>query len=107
MLNDKPQRITMDDMTVEGVKALLAFLYYRGTKQAIGSMGICVELLKAGFKYKIGSLETAMKDIILENKQNQNDDWFGVEATLALFFFANRLERFWELKEKAVGTLKM
>lgn len=97
----------MEDMTVEGVKALLAFLYYRGTKQPMGRMDICVELLKAGWKYRIGSLEKAMKDIILENKQKRNEDWFGVEATLALFFFANGLERFWELKEKAVGTLKV
>ncbi len=103
MKENESKEVLMDDMTLEGVKAFLGYLYYRGKDSAKENCGIAVELLKAGNKYLIESLEMTMKEILMEKQCS----WFEVDAALTLFFFASKVECHKDLKMKAIQVLKM
>ncbi len=104
MKESKSKEVLMDDMTFEGVKAFLSYLYYRGKDNAEKSCEVVVELIKAGNKYMIKSLEKAMKEILMSKPLA----WFEVDATLTLtlFFFAAKVDGYEDLKMKTIQVLK-
>ncbi len=102
MKEKESKEILMDDMTLEGVKAFLGYLYYRGKDDAKNNCGIAVELIKAGNKYMVESLVKEMKEILMTKQCS----WFEVDAALTLFFFASKLDVHVDLKMKSLQVLK-
>lgn len=95
-------RILMEDVSEEGVKALLAYLYYRDLEMPLMSSVLAVELLELSHRYLIGGLENAVKGILLE----KDVKWFEGKAAMRLFYFAGKLDNHKDLRRKAVEVLQ-
>lgn len=97
------QEIEMVDMCENGVKALLAFLYYRGLQEPSKDIQVALELLRAANKYDISSLEKAITVIIMQKPI----EWFDISTTIQLFFFSKNIDHFTGIKQKSLQVLKL
>ncbi|CAL8108177.1 unnamed protein product [Orchesella dallaii] len=90
-------------LSSEGVKALLKFIYYSNIDDALGNSSVALELLATGHQYCIAALENSMKGVLL----GKPVDWFDKEVALLLFIRARKLDNdYVELKKKAVQIIK-
>ncbi|CAL8132590.1 unnamed protein product [Orchesella dallaii] len=88
----------LEDMSKEGVKALLKYVYYFCVEDALQVPKIAMELLEAGHKYDITALEDTMKRIFI----GKPDEWFTVDAALLLFLWSLKMNNCEDLTSKAV-----
>ena len=65
MMERTENLVEMPDMTEAGVKALLAYLYYRNLLEPLKSAAVACELLETADKYGLESLLESMRDLIL------------------------------------------
>ncbi len=96
------QEIKMADMSEKGVKALLAFLYYRGLEEPAKDLKLAIEVLRAANKYDISSLEKAVAVMIM----HKPIEWFDIATTIELFFFSKNVEQLFMVKFKSLQMLK-
>ncbi|ODM94795.1 Kelch repeat and BTB domain-containing protein 12, partial [Orchesella cincta] len=87
----------------EGVKAFLKYVYYGDVEDANGSQRIAFGMMEMGHRYDIGSLERAMKDILLRLPTAS----FDASVALWMFSFAMKVEGCEDLKEKAIEVIKL
>jgi len=92
------------DLTEAGLEAFLKFVYYSDVADAVRTPEVALELLEAGHKYDILSLETSMQDVFLQ----QSADWFKdkVEILVRLFLWTLKLEGYEQLKQRVVLVMK-
>ncbi|CAL8085337.1 unnamed protein product [Orchesella dallaii] len=99
----KSNEIIMDDVSEEGVKALLEYIYTWEITEAVRSSKVAVELFQVAHKYDIKQLEEKLARMILQ----RGNKWFQVDATIDLFRFARKIEaNSGDLKDKAVQALR-
>lgn len=100
----KENRVQMNDMSTDGVKALLSFLYCGDLQKAQASPSLALELLKCADKYDITDLWNAAGAIFLGTLPT----WCQVDVALQLFAFANNCAREGNLglMQKAMKILK-
>lgn len=102
MKESQTNHISMVDVSEEGVRALLEYLYCRDLNKPMESSTVSVEMLEVAHKYLLGSLEDAIKAILL----NKCDSWFNPNAAFRLFFFAGKLDIHKDLRDKAIRVLR-
>ncbi|ODM86816.1 Protein maternal effect lethal 26 [Orchesella cincta] len=90
------------DISIEGVKALLNYIYCKNTDVPSETPSVALELLKSGEKYDIFGLEAAMKTIFLSKPV----EWLSVDVALLLFVHSDKLEGYEEFRKKAVQAMK-
>ncbi len=100
----KTGKLEMEDMSEQGVKAFLRWVYWKDDKEALSESDVAVELLIAGDKYDLEGLVEKMKEIILK-RSGLDEEWFSVESGVKLFKWARHLEEMKDLKQKAVSVL--
>jgi len=87
-----------------GVEAFLKFIYYSDVADAVNNPKIALQLLEAGHKYDIGSLETSMQDLFFQ----QPSIWYKDKLDVLVQFFQltrkMKGNRYFELKHR-VGEL--
>ncbi|CAL8108340.1 unnamed protein product [Orchesella dallaii] len=93
----------LEDMSKEGVKALLKYIYYFSVEDALKDPKIAMELLEAGHKYDVILLEDAMKRIFI----GKPEEWFTVDAALLLFLWSLKMGNCTDLTRKAVMMINM
>lgn len=76
----------MDDMSAEGVKALLAFIYFGDLAKPSVDYLVALELLQAGEKYMIKNLRRKMINILLLS----NFHGWSVDFAIKLWLFAKK-----------------
>lgn len=97
--------VEVSEMSEEGVRALLAFLYHSDQSAPDEKCAVALELLCAGQKYTIPVLEAAIRDLIL----GKEDNWMDAEVAVQVFLFARNMPEEVdgnELKKKAAKALK-
>lgn len=99
----KTNNIDMSDLTEEGVRAFLSYLYCWDIDKAEESCDVAFQLFYAGHKYDITRLEKCMEDLLL----SKHDGWYESEVAFKMFLFARNMEKGKDLVEKAVQILKM
>lgn len=103
MIEGERRVIEMPEMTDQGVRAFLAFLYCWDTSVPSQDPNVALELFRAGHKYEIPEMEKSMKEILL----NTPTEKLSVDLALDLFTFATlKTGPLEDLKLKAVGVLK-
>lgn len=102
----KTLTIEMPDTSEEGVRAMLAYLYYWDESKAGSKASVAFEAMIAGRKYVIPLLETAMKKLLLGGP----DGWFenDMDTVLGIFLFTKSLpiDDGDDLKMRAVRAAK-
>ncbi|ODM91245.1 TD and POZ domain-containing protein 2 [Orchesella cincta] len=91
------------DISEEGVKALLNYIYCKSTNTPLATPSVALELLKSGEKYDISGLEASMKTIFLGKPVK----WLTVDDALMLFIHSDKLEGYEELSRNAVQAIKL
>lgn len=102
----KTGKLEMEEMSEQGVRALLRWIYWGDEKEALLDSDVAVELLIAGDKWDLGGLTEKMKEIILK-RRGYDDEWFSLDSALELYGWARNLEGMEEVKEKAIGVIQM
>ncbi|CAL8108331.1 unnamed protein product [Orchesella dallaii] len=91
----------LEDMSKEGVKALLKYIYYGGVEDALQDPKIALELWEAGCKYFIPGLENDMKRIFI----GKPEEWFTIDAALLLFLWSSKMDNCEYLTSKTVKII--
>lgn len=94
--------VRMPDTSTPAVRSLLTFLYTFNVDAASSNPKLALELLKAGKKYEIPSLERRMFELLRCMPLAS----FSVDDAIAMFEFANEAEGFACLLEKSVRVLR-
>ncbi|CAL8135688.1 unnamed protein product [Orchesella dallaii] len=95
-------RIEMNDLSPDGVRCLLAYMYGR-EPQLVPTESITIELLKTGHKYNIANLKQQMLKLLCTKPPH----WFSTDGVLELYFFIVNIEEYQVLCEKLLHLLKM
>ncbi|CAL8135756.1 unnamed protein product [Orchesella dallaii] len=95
-------RIEMNDLSSDGVRCLLAYMYGR-EPQLVPTEPITFELLKTGHKYNIANLKQQMLKLLCGKPPH----WFSTDGVLELYFFIVNFEEHQVLCEKLLHLLKM
>ncbi|CAL8131828.1 unnamed protein product [Orchesella dallaii] len=91
----------LDNISKEGVKALLKYIYYFSVEDALQAPKIALELMQAGHMYDILNLANAMKQIFIGKPQ----EWFTIDTTLLLFLWSIKVDDFEDVTNKAVVVI--
>ncbi|ODM88495.1 hypothetical protein Ocin01_18187 [Orchesella cincta] len=91
------------NLSEEGLKALLEFVYCLKLDIPREKPSVALELLDIGVKKQMPMLTKAINSLLVE----QPDDWFGFDAALQLFLHSIKLQGYDELKKKAVRSMKL
>lgn len=102
-LECKDQNIDMSDLSEEGVRALLSYLYYWDIDNATESCDIAFQLFVAGHKFDIARLKKCMKDLLL----SKHVSWFQKEVAFKLFLFSRNLRQEEDLVAKALQSARL
>lgn len=96
--------VEVKDISEDGLKAFLAYLYYSDTSRPNISCSVALELLQASRKYQVSDMEKSMQDLLLQ----KTVQWFDVVSSIKLFLLATNfpLEIREKLKRKAAHALK-
>ncbi|ODM93776.1 hypothetical protein Ocin01_12906 [Orchesella cincta] len=86
------------NLSEEGLKALLDFVYCLKLDIPREKPSVALELLDIGIKKQMPMLTKAINSLLVE----QPDDWFGFDAALQLFLHSTKMQGYDELKKKAV-----
>ncbi|ODM86679.1 hypothetical protein Ocin01_20003 [Orchesella cincta] len=92
----------MSDVSEEGVKALLDYLYKWDVKVEEMTEQIFLELLHTSHKYNIATLEKLLVNTLLDKA----DDWFNMNTVLELYFLTVNIETCDLLTDKMLSILK-
>ncbi|ODM93021.1 Kelch repeat and BTB domain-containing protein 3 [Orchesella cincta] len=92
------------NLSQEGLKAFLEFVYCLRIDTAKEDPKIALELLEFAHEKQISELEEGIKSIVVEKP----DDWLSLNEGLQLFLFSLKLESqgYSDLKKKAVKAIK-
>jgi len=71
------------ELSEAGVEAFLKFIYYSGVITPLKDPEIAFELLEAGHKYDIRSMEDSMLEVFAQ----QPSSWFGTNVDLLIRLF--------------------
>ncbi len=82
-------KLKIEDISFDGVEALLKFLYYSDVTDALKSSAITLELLKSADKYNIQMLWKILCVILMEEPH----EWYDVDMALGLFQFVRNKEK--------------
>jgi len=92
------------ELSDAGVKAFLKFVYYSDLADPLKSSEVAFELLEAGHKYAIRSLEASMLELFIQQT------WLGdnVDLLIRLFLLSLRVggDRYQILKYRVTEMLK-
>jgi len=89
------------EMSEEGVKAFLKYIYHSDLDDALKNGSIALELLMAGHKYDMALLEDAVKEIFKEKRAG----WYDVDVAMNLFLWSLKMNDYEDVKMKAVNVL--
>jgi len=92
----------MNDVSEEGVNALLDFLYRKNLDENKMSEETTFELLHTAHKYDIKSLEQEMVKLLNDKPQT----WFTLTNVLSVYFFTVKVEEYQALCNKMMVILK-
>ncbi|CAL8135657.1 unnamed protein product [Orchesella dallaii] len=95
-------RIEMNDVSEEGVKSLLSYLYKWDMNTEEMTEQIVIELLHTSHKYNISTLEKLLVNTLLD----KSDEWFSMNSVLELYFLTVNIETCDLLTDKMLGILK-
>lgn len=100
----KKGEIEMPEMSEGGVRAFLAYLYYRDEEVPNAKCGIALELMIAGHKYDVQSLENDMTKKLLYMSRK----WYETDLDVAvkLYLFARNVKGGDQLKKKAISVMR-
>lgn len=87
MKEAKENKIAVPEMSEKGVRAMLAFLYYRDMNDVYEDVEVALELLQAAEKYGIDYLKNEARSILLSRQSS----WFTVDVALELLLFVDKL----------------
>ncbi|CAL8119631.1 unnamed protein product [Orchesella dallaii] len=91
------------NLSGEGMKILLDFLYFlKFNKQTINSL-VAAELLRISHGYQLLTLEKKVKDLVMDKP----DDWLDFEASLQLYLYFNELYCYEDLMIKTMAAITM
>ncbi|CAL8135690.1 unnamed protein product [Orchesella dallaii] len=99
MRESQTSRIEMEDLSANGVRYLLSYMYGRELQP---TEPIALELLQSGHKYNIVNLEEHMLKLLCSKPA----DWFTIDGILELYFFSVNIEQHEVLCEKLVRIMK-
>ncbi|CAL8108334.1 unnamed protein product [Orchesella dallaii] len=91
----------LENMSKEGVKALLKYIYYFSVEDALQAPKIALELMEAGHMYDILNLANTMKQIFIGKPQ----EWFTIDTALLLFLWSIKVDDFEDATNKAVVVI--
>ncbi|ODM93550.1 BTB/POZ domain-containing protein [Orchesella cincta] len=94
----------MEGMSESGVNAFLKYIYYFDFQSPLKNAQIALELLEAGHKYDVSSLETMMKEIFTKKT---SAEWLGAEVAMKLFLWTLKVDGYENLKQQAVRVIKV
>lgn len=87
MKGSAEKKIEMEGISQKGVRAILAYLCYRGITEISESSELAVEVILAAEKYSITNLKEDDGKVLL----SKPSWWFGVDAAVVLFLFSKML----------------
>lgn len=91
MNETQTQTLVLDDMSEEGIKAFLCYLYYRDMSRGERSPEMALQLLIAAHIYQVPVLEASMRDLF--TSKIYSETWWADNcfAAVKLFIFARNL----------------
>ncbi|CAL8068857.1 unnamed protein product [Orchesella dallaii] len=95
-------RIEMNDISEEGVNALVNYFYQMKIDVEGISEEIAFELLQLAHRYNISNLESLMIDTLYYKPMN----WFSLEAIISIYCFTSKIENYTMLYDKMLSWMK-
>ncbi|CAL8143267.1 unnamed protein product [Orchesella dallaii] len=102
MTESKTHLIDMKDVSEEGVKMMLDYLYGRNLHLEGRTEGDILEVLKASHKYNISKLESIISQFLLYKPM----DWFSMDGVLDFYFFVKNVDALSNFADKLKAGIK-
>ncbi|CAL8143268.1 unnamed protein product [Orchesella dallaii] len=102
MSESKTHLIDMKDVSEEGVKMMLDYLYGRNLHLEGRTEGDILEVLKAAHKYNISKLESIIAQFLLYKPM----DWFSMDGVLDFYFFVKNVDALCSFADKLKAAIK-
>jgi len=95
-------RIEMTDLTEEGVKSLIMYMYKNELDAEEMDEENAIELIQAAHKYNIPGLEA----FIVKTLTSKPDNWFGIMNVFSLYLFTEKVDEYGDLCQKMMRVLR-
>jgi hypothetical protein len=97
------REMTIEDMNAKSVDAFLKYLYQGEINMAITSATVAFDLLRAGHKYQIRSLEQTTIQLLMMEQM----DKFKILTALEIFVFCGQVDYLKPMQDRIVQVLKL